>query len=185
MFGFKSRKQREAEAKLKRDIELAKSVPRLHGFRLDEWHYLGRSRISINFIDTGSKANANVFCFCWHDNTDKRSHVIIPEQLAYVAFKDMFDRHQWVTTFLELWKSGEYNLWEPVNYEPSRWLKDWMHKNYALEWSYGQNWWVDARSSSNKSTATNRKSDIVNLIQPDNTDCKVITVDFSTKTKKT
>lgn len=173
---FKSKSQRDAEAIYKKDLELTTSVPRLHGFRLDQWAYLGYSRIMLNYVDVNAKAYANVFFFCLKDNTDKRDFVVVSEETSKFI-KEKFDSHQYVTGFASIWRAGEEEIYQCINYRPGTWLKEYMLEHFKCDWDNDKKWWVSNNQAKYNSAAAKQKTTKIDTTS----DTNVISVDFTHK----
>lgn len=167
---FKSKKRKEAEQLYEEDLKRAETARRLHGVRLDEWRYLGRTVIS--YVDHGSTeptSSATVFAFCGIDNTDDRHFVVKPHSKY-----SEFDYHTWVLEHAKLWEIGERKLWEIIGAEPSKWLREHMDESFGEVWDNDINWWVK------KGIQPKRKPKL-ELVKDDN---NVVKLDFAKKPRK-
>lgn len=139
--------------------EAEPASPRLHGVDLNKWHYLGHSDVSFTYIDSTHTDNAYVFFFCSRDDEDLRKYVLIADNNAK-HIQDKFSHHPWVIKTAELWLAGERHLYEPINNEPSLYLKDKMLEEHKAVWSKEKNWWVsneDAKYQSAKKSQAKKK----------------------------
>lgn len=142
-----------------KDINASNEAPRLHGVNLEQWHYLGRSDISFSYLDSAHEDKAYVFFFCSVDDDDIRKYVMVPDNNSKYR-QDKFDHHPWIINTAELWLAGERNLYDPINNEPSRYLKEKMLEEYSVAWSTEKNWWVsneDVKYQSAKKSQAKKK----------------------------
>lgn len=134
-------------------------TPRLHGVNLNEWRYLGRSKIAFTYSDANHSDEAHLFFFCGINDLDKRKYIIVPDSTtSYI--RQRFESHPWVTNTAELWKVNESNLYQVIHTEPSKWLREKMLEEYKCVWSNEKNWWItdeNAKYESAKRTQAKKK----------------------------
>ena len=141
------------------DLQASSDAPRLHGVNLKQWHYLGLSTISFAYTDDTRVDTAYLFFFCSRNDEDLRKYVLITDNISKYL-QDKFDHHPWIIEKAELWIAGERKLYDPINKEPSLYLKDKMLEEYKVVWSTEKNWWVsneDAKYQSAKKTQAKKK----------------------------
>lgn len=185
MFGFgsKKRKLREefaakqaaAEALHQEDLRLATEAPRLHGFNLNKWEYLGYTEISINYTDVKYKETVTAFFFMDKEDHNRRKYILKGEGSDKKKFKD----HPWVERVAELWVAGEKDWYAPITDNPSKYTRARILREYASVWSDEKNWWVSNNASKYASAKANQdeqeESAEDNIVEVQG---NVLTVDF-------
>lgn len=162
-------KKAYAEYKASTALDNAKN---LHGVNLNEWNYLGRSKIKFVYSNSDAAEEAGVYLFCKVGDIHKRKYVIKPNDAGkYMC--DKFQNHPWISELADLWIIGEKDLYEPVKDEPSKFLKEYMKEHHDSVWSTEELWWVNAVKSVSPPPKTNKKK--TNKLS---TDDNVVKVDF-------
>ena len=155
-----------------------KHVPELHGYRLDEWEFLGVT--PIEYVDDlkTSVATCEVFFFMKKNDPDWRE-ITLTHKSKWASFKEL----PFVRLRAELWKANQLKIYESINI-PSEYLKDYMLDVYSVEWSMEQKWWVSTdKAKYNKSVRQqNTKPKTVETESTKEPDTKVVKVDFTKKT---
>ena len=102
----------------------------LYGYDLEKWNYLGMTELTIGL---GEQTIGYVFFF-----SDKKDPYVRDYHFPNSLFRD----HQWLHGMADPWKAGEYEYYTPINKSPSKYLKNYMKKEYSVEWCNVKNWWV-------------------------------------------
>ena len=154
MFGwFKKRKQ-------------TAPVRALHGFDLDQWHFLGRTTIQYSNSSNVVYSEADVFFFLNKTTAERR--YVIPAGKSW-------DHHNMVLGSIQLWSIGELGL-ITVIHKPSQWLKQHVWDTRQYVWSEEQGWWVRGNAAQYQAAVEAQKN------QPRvATDENVIAVEFRKK----
>jgi hypothetical protein len=147
----------------KNDLAAVDTAPRLHGVNLNTWQYVGKSEISFTYVSEGvsfkEADKAYVFLFSKKDDETSRKYVLVPDSNSSYLL-DKFKKHPWITNEAEMWKVCEREIYQSINDEPSKWLKEKMLEEYKCVWSNETRWWVnndDAKYESAKKTQTKKK----------------------------
>lgn len=130
-------KQAEAEVLRIEDLKKVHEAPRLHGYNLKEWNYLGYTEISIAYSDAGYKEVCQVFFFMDKEDEDVRQYVLKSKALH----KD-FKNHAWVTRNADLWAAAEIEWYQPISDNPSRYTRARILEEFNSVWSNEKKWWV-------------------------------------------
>lgn len=170
---FKSKARKKADADREADLQVAKALyeedlrkaadaPRLHGFNLNDWDYLGYTEISITYSDIKHKEVAQIFFFMLKGNETKRKFVVKAKSL-----QKEFEQHAWVSGTACLWAANEKEWYQAVTNHPSKYSKERMLTEHACEWDYDKNWWVStsatkyAAASKSQQDTTKEESPVV------------------------
>jgi hypothetical protein len=152
----------------------------LHGFDLDEWHYLGNSEISYNVPENGktTQYHARLFFFMNKENENIRDFVL-KTNMPHLNFEN----HAWVTTNAHMWKACEKEYFFPINIEPSKYLRERMKIENGYFWDEKERWWSKNDNAKYNLAAEKQKKTkkIVQTVSEDEDDNKVIKLDFSKK----
>lgn len=145
-------KQAAAEELYQRDLRLATEAPRLHGFNLNKWEYLGYTEISISYTDTTYKEAVTAFFFMDKEDHSRRKYVLKGEG----ADKKKFKEHLWIERIADLWVAGEKEWYHPITNNPSKYTRARILREYASVWDSSKNWWVSNNASKYASATTNQ-----------------------------
>ena len=107
-----------------------------HGFSLDEWHYLGYSK--IQYVDENEKPTSFAFIHGFVNKKDPNTREIYLDSYR----KSHFLHHTWYCAIAEQWLIGEKQLHIIVNDTPSNYLKDYMEREYDHQWSDTEKEWL-------------------------------------------
>lgn len=129
MFGWFKKKPVEVD----NEENLYMNERMLYGHNMKFWHYLGRSRITIDYKD--GPYIGYVFFFVDKEDETIRSYAISDEM--------MFRNHPWIYGEAKVWKAAEFSLWHPINDNPSDYLREYMKKNHNVIWNHDKKWWAD------------------------------------------
>jgi hypothetical protein len=153
----------------------------MFGFDLNKWNYLGYTTISYN------TSHANIHFFSDKENDDIRKYFVMSES-RYID-SDYFKKyHGWINTTAELWRICEHPLYMAPSGNPSKYLKDYMLKNFAAEWLEDENgkfWWrqtifFNQHSKNNQSTSKAKAKIESKDVVKEETD-NIIKVEFNKK----
>lgn len=141
----KLKKYREDRDLYLLDLSRAASANRFFDVNIDENHYLGCTRISINDL------HAYVYFFCDKSDLLKRFYVVKSSSTHY---KNEFECHLWLKQ-AELWKIGEYDIYQPVITEPSVFLSEYMLEHFQVTWDTDTRWWKNQNAEPKQNDSTN------------------------------
>lgn len=163
------------------DIKLAGTAPRLHGVNLNQWHFLGRTKISFTFKNTNKLDDElNVFLFCHKDDYNKRHYTLVSQSKFQL---ERFQHHQWITNTAELWKANQKNLYSVVYDEPSSFLCNYMLEKYQAVWDDKKNWWVQNEQSKYES-AQKKQNNRKKTARPALEETNIVKINFEKKEKE-
>jgi len=146
------KRKQEAQQKLEQDLANAVNAPRLHGVNLNEFHYLGMTKLSIENRE-GNKVYGRVYFFV-HKETQVRKYIV---KGTSQWLTEQFEQHQWVIVEGELWAAGEREIYQSVYDEPSRYLKSHMMELGSWVWGVDKKWWVVASQDAKYAAATTQQ----------------------------
>jgi hypothetical protein len=114
----------------------------LHGFDLDEWNYLGHSKITFFDMtkETEVKTEAEAFVFFFINKKDGTREYTIKTGFPNWAWST----HNWILQIADLWEINEYSTISNglINCAPGRYLLDYAKNEHNLEYDYERNTWV-------------------------------------------
>jgi len=138
----------------------------LHGFDLDQWHYLGKTEIRyVNKEDVVTE-RADVFFFL-NKTTAERKYTI--------PAGSIWNTHNMVIGRIQLWRIGEIALFSIIH-QPSSWLKQYVWEKHQCVWSDEKSWWVSNDNTQYQAAVEAQKNQ-----SKSSNDAKVVEVDFSRK----
>lgn len=164
MFSWLFRKKEKA--RIEPDVDL------FYGHNLEEWNYVGYTTIYYSYDDGKSKVTADIFFFCDKEDINVRSYYVNEKRRIYDSFFD----HPWLKN-AELWSVCEREIYDLKFDEPSKWMRDYMLKEYKSAWNKETQWW-DITDKSKYEAAKKQQEEKPKIKDDDPTD-NVVPVDFT------
>ena len=165
--------QAEAEALRIEDLRKVSEAPRLYGFNLDEWNYIGYTEISYTDSYNTLTHSAQVFFFISKDNEDQRRYVI-----KCRAMKKDFQNHAWIIRNADLWAAGETEWYQPISDSPSKYTRDRILEEYNSVWSSEKRWWISNDAAKYEAAKQKQKQEQTEEEKVVSVEDNVLTVNF-------
>lgn len=121
------------------------NAPKIHGFRLDQWDYLGLCKIVMTENDA-----------IW-DSTIVNYFIRKSDGVRKFHVRRGWKRHGYYQVLLN-WQVGLEPIWRGIE-RPSQYLKDYMKTNHNYIWDNDIEWWKEYKPvDNNKKVSNNAKT---------------------------